>query len=58
SKFDVSRRRTYQEGTMLSWQNLSIYAMDQNRRTISKQLINNVRGVIRPGELTAILGGR
>ncbi|XP_018317100.1 protein scarlet [Mycetomoellerius zeteki] len=42
---------------MLSWQNLSIYAMDQNRRTISKQLINNVRGVIRPGELTAILGG-
>ncbi|GAB1859723.1 Protein scarlet isoform X1 [Camponotus japonicus] len=42
---------------MLSWQNLSVYAMDRNRRTVSKQLINNVRGVVRPGELTAILGG-
>lgn len=42
---------------MLSWQNLSVYAVDQNRRTISKQLINSVRGVVRPGELTAILGG-
>ncbi|KAM0733915.1 Protein scarlet [Formica fusca] len=42
---------------MLSWQNLSVYAMDRNRRTISKQLISNVRGIVRPGELTAILGG-
>ncbi|EFN66384.1 Protein scarlet [Camponotus floridanus] len=42
---------------MLSWQNLSVYAMDRNRHTVSKQLINNVRGVVRPGELTAILGG-
>ncbi|EZA53359.1 Protein scarlet [Ooceraea biroi] len=31
--------------------------MDRNRCTIRKQLINNVRGVVRPGELTAILGG-
>ncbi|XP_071633404.1 protein scarlet-like isoform X2 [Temnothorax longispinosus] len=51
-KLDASRHIT-----MLSWQNLSVYAMDQNRRTVSKQLINNVRGVVRPGELTAILGG-
>jgi len=40
-KLNVPQRRMYQEGSMLSWQNLSIYAMDQNRRTISKQLINN-----------------
>ncbi|XP_020285097.1 protein scarlet [Pseudomyrmex gracilis] len=40
---------------MLSWQNLSVYAMD--RHTVSKQIINSVRGVVRPGELTAILGG-
>jgi len=40
-KLDALRRRMHQEGTMLSWQNLSVYAVDQNRRTISKQLINN-----------------
>ncbi|XP_011702054.1 PREDICTED: protein scarlet-like [Wasmannia auropunctata] len=56
-KFNAPQRRMPQEGTMLSWQNLSVYAVDQNRRTISKQLINSVRGVVRPGELTAILGG-
>ncbi|XP_036147912.1 protein scarlet isoform X2 [Monomorium pharaonis] len=56
-KLDASRRGMHHEGTMLSWQNLSVYAVDQNQRTISKQLINNVRGVVRPGEITAILGG-
>lgn len=40
-KIAVPRRRMNHEGTMLSWQNLSVYAMDRNRRTISKQLINN-----------------
>ncbi|XP_025155342.1 protein scarlet isoform X2 [Harpegnathos saltator] len=44
-------------GATLSWQHLSVYAMDRNRRTISKQLVNSVRGVVLPGELTAILGG-
>lgn len=43
-------------GVTLSWQNLSVYALDRNR-TICKQLINNVRGAIKSGELTAILGG-
>ncbi|KAK2584259.1 hypothetical protein KPH14_006668 [Odynerus spinipes] len=44
-------------GATLLWRDLSVYAMDRNRKTISKQLINNVRGVVKPGNLTAILGG-
>lgn len=45
------------KGATLFWRDLSVYAMDRNRKTISKQLINNVRGVVKPGNLTAILGG-
>ncbi|XP_015181878.1 PREDICTED: protein scarlet isoform X1 [Polistes dominula] len=41
---------------ILFWRELSVYAMDRNKKSISKQLINNVRGVIKPGNLTAILG--
>ncbi|XP_033221030.1 ABC transporter G family member 3-like [Belonocnema kinseyi] len=43
-------------GVTLTWQNVSVYAMDRNR-SICKQLINNVRGALKPGDLTAILGG-
>ncbi|XP_046816693.1 protein scarlet isoform X2 [Vespa crabro] len=44
-------------GATLFWRDLSVYAMKRNGKTIDKQLINNVRGVIKPGDLTAILGG-
>ncbi|XP_014478933.1 PREDICTED: ABC transporter G family member 3-like [Dinoponera quadriceps] len=54
---DVRPEAGAPRGATLSWQHLSVYAMDRNRRTISKQLINSARGVVRPGELTAILGG-
>ncbi|XP_014609041.1 PREDICTED: protein scarlet [Polistes canadensis] len=40
----------------LFWRELSVYVMDRDRKSICKQLINNVRGVIKPGNLTAILG--
>ncbi|XP_043524917.1 ABC transporter G family member 3-like [Frieseomelitta varia] len=40
----------------LSWRNLSVYAMDRGRRNICKQLINNVKGAAKPGDLTAIIG--
>ncbi|XP_044009631.1 protein scarlet-like isoform X1 [Aphidius gifuensis] len=45
-----------EDGVTLSWKDLSIYATDKNKN-IYKQLINNVRGVVKPGDLTAILGG-
>ncbi|XP_076242450.1 protein scarlet-like isoform X7 [Calliopsis andreniformis] len=48
------RRRS--RGATLSWRNLSVYAMDHGRRNICKQLIDNVRGVAKPGHLTAIIG--
>ncbi|KOX79247.1 Protein scarlet [Melipona quadrifasciata] len=43
-------------GVTLSWRNLSVYAMDRGRRNICKQLINNVKGAAKPGDLTAIIG--
>ncbi|XP_011877516.1 PREDICTED: protein scarlet isoform X1 [Vollenhovia emeryi] len=57
TRHEAARRRMSHEGATLSWRNLSVYAVDQSRRTVSKQLINSARGVVRPGELTAILGG-
>ncbi|XP_076634762.1 ABC transporter G family member 3 [Colletes latitarsis] len=44
------------EGMTLSWCGLSVYAMDRGRRNVSKQLIDNVRGAAKPGDLTAIIG--
>ncbi|XP_034944954.1 protein scarlet-like [Chelonus insularis] len=44
------------QGVTLSWRDLSVYAMNRNS-SICKQLINNVRGIVKPGDLTAILGG-
>ncbi|XP_031835367.2 protein scarlet isoform X1 [Nomia melanderi] len=43
-------------GVTLSWRDLSVYAMDRGRRNVSKQLVNNVRGAAKPGDLTAIIG--
>ncbi|XP_015116893.1 protein scarlet [Diachasma alloeum] len=45
------------QGVTLSWRDLSVYAVDRGSSSICKQLINNVRGVLKPGDLTAILGG-
>ncbi|XP_057325993.1 protein scarlet [Microplitis mediator] len=44
------------QGATLSWRDLSVYAMDRSNN-ICKQLINNVRGIVKPGNLIAILGG-
>ncbi|XP_026668551.1 ABC transporter G family member 3-like [Ceratina calcarata] len=43
-------------GVMLTWRDVSVYAMDRGRRNVSKQLIENVRGVAKPNDLTAIIG--
>ncbi|XP_053998042.1 protein scarlet isoform X1 [Hylaeus anthracinus] len=43
-------------GVTLSWCDLSVYAMDPGRRNVCKQLVDNVRGAARPGDLTAIIG--
>ncbi|XP_011300536.1 protein scarlet isoform X2 [Fopius arisanus] len=45
------------QGVTLSWRDLSVYAVDRGSSNICKQIINNVRGVLKPGDLTAILGG-
>ncbi|XP_074102486.1 protein scarlet-like [Cotesia typhae] len=44
------------QGATLSWRDLSVYAMNRSN-IICKQLVNNVRGIVKPGDLTAILGG-
>ncbi|CAK9798574.1 Protein scarlet [Anthophora quadrimaculata] len=43
-------------GVTLSWKDLSVYAMDRGRRNVSGKLIDNVRGVAKSGDLTAIIG--
>ncbi|CAL7940896.1 unnamed protein product [Xylocopa violacea] len=44
------------DGVTLSWRDLSIYAIDRGRKNVHKQLVDNVRGVAKPGDLTAIIG--
>ncbi|XP_024945590.1 protein SNQ2-like [Cephus cinctus] len=44
------------KGTTLSWRDLCIYSTSRGNQ-ISKQLVNNVRGAVKSGNLTAILGG-
>ncbi|XP_043270410.1 pleiotropic drug resistance protein TUR2-like [Venturia canescens] len=44
------------KGVTLSWSDLSVYVMDRGS-SVCNQLVNNVRGAVRPGDLTAILGG-
>ncbi|XP_033315643.1 protein scarlet [Bombus bifarius] len=43
-------------GVTLTWRDLSVYAMDRGRKNMCKQLINNVKGAAKPGDLTAIIG--
>ncbi|KOC62605.1 Protein scarlet [Habropoda laboriosa] len=43
-------------GVTISWKDLSVYVMDRGRRNVSKQLIDNVRGAAKSGDLTAIIG--
>lgn len=40
-ELELDQSRCVTTDAMLSWQDLSVYAMDRNRRTMSKQLINN-----------------
>ncbi|KAK0160938.1 hypothetical protein PV328_008290 [Microctonus aethiopoides] len=44
------------QGVTLSWCDLTVYTVDYGSN-ICKQLVNNVRGVVKAGDLTAILGG-
>ncbi|XP_076166932.1 protein scarlet-like isoform X3 [Ptiloglossa arizonensis] len=46
----------YSRSVTLSWRDLSVYTMDRGRRSVCKQLIENVRGAAKPGDLTAIIG--
>ncbi|XP_078047226.1 protein scarlet-like isoform X2 [Augochlora pura] len=43
-------------GVILTWRDVSVYAMDRGRRNVRKQLIYNARGTAKPGDLTAIIG--
>lgn len=45
-----------EDGVTLSWRYLSVYAIKSGRSPICKQIINNVCGTSKPGDLTAILG--
>ena len=50
------QERFRSRGVTLTWRDLSVYAMDRGRRNVCKQLIDNVRGAAKPGDLTAIIG--
>uniref|UniRef100_A0ABD2WKQ0 ABC transporter domain-containing protein n=1 Tax=Trichogramma kaykai TaxID=54128 RepID=A0ABD2WKQ0_9HYME len=45
-----------QEGVVLSWKEVSVYAIDSKRK-IRKRIVNSAKGIAVPGEMTVILGG-
>ncbi|XP_011503802.1 PREDICTED: protein scarlet-like, partial [Ceratosolen solmsi marchali] len=47
---------TYNNSTIITWRNLSAYTINYDRQ-VHKQVIHNVKGMLKSGELTGILGG-
>ncbi|XP_012134592.1 protein scarlet [Megachile rotundata] len=56
-EMNLTREKSIDSGNVtLSWRDVSVFALDRGRKTVSKQLIDNVRGVAKAGDLTAIIG--